>query len=408
MKNLIKKFNNEKNFIVITTYPPKNSVYNGKGGLSSFGKNFLNHLNNISNNQIIVFSQKEKKSKIYLENNKKILIIPIIKRDSILSFFNILKIYLSKLNKIKKLIIQFEFNSFGGIKSLIGFIFLNFILTFCKKKIYLILHQIEPNLNNLYGHLGWKKNGIKSKIFNFLIKTYYFLICLSSKKIFVLEEIFKKKLISLKIPRKKIIVIPHGVDNKFIIKKIKNNNNLIHFGYLSWYKGVDWLIENINKKEKLIIAGGPSPNLLQKKHYKNFLKEIKTKIKNKKNIIITGFVKEQKIQDYFNKSKIILFPYRTMISSSGPFSLAFSFEKPFILSRPLEGYFESPDFAEALKETGLKKEDFLFDFTPESFEKRLEWAKNNLDKLSKFSRLMKKKRSWDKVAEKYLETIKFS
>ncbi len=88
-------------------------------------------------------------------------------------------------------------------------------------------------------------------------------------------------------------------------------------------------------------------------------------------------------------------------SSSGPLSLVFSFEKPFLLSCPLEGYFESPDFAEALKETGLKKEDFIFDFEKESFKKRLEWAKKNLHKLSQFSRIMKEKRSWQNVARLY-------
>ncbi len=401
MKNLIEKFNHEKNFVIITPYPPKKSIYNGKGGLYSFGKNFAKYLVKKIKNKIIVLSQINKRAECYLENNK-IIVLKVFKKNNLYSFLTNLFFYLYKLKNVKKFIIQFEFNSFGGPQITLGILLYALILHFLKKEIYLILHQVELDLNNLYGHLGWKKNSFKSKIYSFLIKKYYFLICQLSTKVFVLEKIFKRRLAELKINEEKITVIPHGVDNKFKIKKNKKASSLLYFGFLSWYKGVDWLVKNINKESKLIIAGGPSPNLNHKSHYKLFLKNLLEKIKSRKNIILTGFVKENKIKNYFNKSEIVIFPYRRMFSSSGPLSLTFSFEKPFILSRPLEGYFESPDFQEALKETGLKKEDFLFDFTPESFETRLNWARKNLDKLSHFSKIMKQKRSWEKVAERYV------
>jgi glycosyltransferase involved in cell wall biosynthesis len=236
---------------------------------------------------------------------------------------------------------------------------------------------------------------------------YYWLICCLSKKTIVLEKIFKKRLTNLKINDKKIFVILHPVDNnlKLEIQKKAKNNSLLYFGYLTWYKGIDWLIENINKKMNLTIAGGPSPTLKNKSHYKNFLKKIIENIKQRKNIKITGFVKERQLPKYFQSNKICVLPYRVMMSSSGPLSFCFSFEKPFILSRPLEGYFESEDFSQALKETGLRKEDFIFNFNIESFEKRLKWAKNNLKKLSHFSKIMKEKRSWDKVARMYLKVL---
>ena len=122
---------------------------------------------------------------------------------------------------------------------------------------------------------------------------------------------------------------------------------------------------------------------------------------NRKKIITTGFVPEKKIAGYFSNTDLVILPYKMFFSSSGPLSLAFSFEKPFILSRPLIGYFDSPDFLEALRQTGLKKEDFIFDLNKVSFEHRLNWAKNNLDKLANFSRIMKEKRDWKTVAKQY-------
>lgn len=404
INQLIEKFNNEKNIIVFTTYPPKKTVYNGQGGISSFGKNFVKSLTKNKKINIVVFAPGNKKE-IYQEN-KQTLVFKIFKRNKFFFFYPVL-FYLLKFNRIKKIIFHFEFSSYGDLPTTIGILILLLIFKILKKETFLVVHQVETNLGNLYGHLGWKKNSFKIMFFNIFIRLYYQLIYFLSKKTIVLEKIFKKRLTNLKISNNKILVIPHPVDNNLKPKIQKNdkNSSLLYFGYLAWYKGVDWLIENINKKTNLTIAGGPSPTLKNKRHYKIFLKKIIEKVKQKNNINLTGFVKEKDLAKYFNSSKLCVLPYREMMSSSGPLSFCFSFEKPFILSRPLEGYFESEDFTEALKETGLKKEDFIFDFNKKSFEKRLAWAKNNLEKLSQFSKIMKKKRSWDKVARLYLKVL---
>lgn len=404
INQLIEKFNNEKSVIVFSTYPPKKSVYNGQGGISSFGKNFAKNLTKNKKIKIIVFAPGKKKE-IYQENNQ-ILVLKIFKINKSLLFSSILW-YILKFNRVRKIVFHFEFSSYGDISTTLQIPFLLLIFKTLKKEIFLVIHQVETNLNNLYGHLGWKKNSLKIKIFNLFIRIYYFCIGSIADKIVVLEKIFKQRLINIKLNSNKISIIPHPVDNNLKPEKQKvyKKNSVLYFGYLTWYKGVDWLINNINKNLKLTIAGGRSPTLKNKLHYQNFLKEINKNTYGKKNIFITGFVKERNLPKYFNSSQLCVFPYRDMMSSSGPLSLTFSFEKPFILSRPLEGYFESEDFAKALKETGLKKQDFIFDLNKKSFEKRLLWAKNNLEKLSQFSKIMKEKRSWDKIAKKYLEIL---
>jgi glycosyltransferase involved in cell wall biosynthesis len=92
-------------------------------------------------------------------------------------------------------------------------------------------------------------------------------------------------------------------------------------------------------------------------------------------------------------------------SSSGPLSFCFSFEKPFLLSRPLEKYFDSWDFTSALQKTGLTKEDFIFNFTPQSLAQKIDLVMKNKEKLSRFSAIMKEKRSWDKIAKMYLKEL---
>ncbi|MFN4213070.1 MAG: hypothetical protein ACK4FL_03885 [Microgenomates group bacterium] len=124
MKNLLEKFNNEKNIIVITLYPPKKTTYNGNGGLYSFGKNFVKNLANKLKNKIIVVAQKNNGNDESYSENKKIIIIKVIKKDSLFSFLKILAVYIPKLNYVKKFIIQFEFNSFGGVKATFGILIL--------------------------------------------------------------------------------------------------------------------------------------------------------------------------------------------------------------------------------------------------------------------------------------------
>jgi len=403
---LIDEFNNEKNIIVFTTYPPKNTVYNGHGGLSSFGKNFVRQLNKNKKIKIIVLTSSDKKKPYFYKENKKTLVLKLLLKNKFLFFYHSI-LPLFKLNHTKKVIFHFEFSSYGDLPTTIGIPFLFLVLKILEKETYLVLHQVETDLNRLYGHLGWKKNSLKAKFFNFFIKIYLFTLSFLSKKIIVLEEEFKKRLINLKINQKKIVVIPHPVDNNFIVEKnnSQKNNSLLYFGYLTWYKGIDWLVKNINGKTNLIIAGGESPTLKNKPHYKKFIKNVLENIENRKNIILTGFVPENQIKNYFQNTQISIFPYREFMSSSGPLSLTFSFEKPFLLSRPLEKYFESPDFAQALKETSLKKENLIFDLNKKSLEEKIFWARKNLQKLSQFSKIMKEKRSWEKVAKMYLEVI---
>jgi len=407
INKLIEEFNNEKNIIVFTTYPPKKTIYNGNGGLSSFGKNFVKYIGKNKEIKTIVITLSDKRKPYFYKENKKTLVLRLLLKNKFLFFYHAI-FSLFQLNKVKKTIFHFEFSSYGDLPTTVGIPFLFLLLKLLKKETYLVLHQVETDLNRLYGHLGWKKNSFKAKIFNFFIRIYLIILSFLSKKIIVLEEELKKRLVNLKINPKKIAVIPHPIDTNFVVKKnnSQKNNSLLYFGYLTWYKGIDWLVKNVNGKMNLIIAGGESPTLKNKTYYKKFIKNLLENINNRKNIVLTGFVPENQIKNYFQKTQLSIFPYREFMSSSGPLSLTFSFEKPFLLSRPLEKYFESPDFAQALKETGLKKEDLIFDLNKKSLEERLSWAKKNLKKISQFSKIMKEKRSWDKVAKMYLEVIK--
>lgn len=367
-----------KKLIVISSYPKRFSTHGKETvGVASYTKNLLTHLKKENKKlQIQVYAEIFDKKEKYIENG--ILIKRFWQRNNLKSILLLFKEILNR--KEKDILISLEAFMFGSLYYNFFLILFLIIAKIKRKNIFILLHQVVESL-----------------------KYFYLPLIFLSKKIFVFELHFKKILFN----HKKIIFIPHAIeDYKINNKEIKVNNSCLFFGFLSPYKGIDFLINIWQKKfGNLIIAGDINPNHIKNKKNLNYLKKLKEKAYQKK-ITITGFIPENKIKYYFQSAELVIFPYKIFFSSSGPLSFCFSFEKPFILSRPLEDYFESPDFQEALKETGLKKEDFLFDFTPESFEKRLSWARKNLDKLSAFSKLMKQKRSWGKVANIYLEILK--
>lgn len=423
MKNLIQKYNKENSILVISSYPEKGVLYSGKVcAVGGFAKNtiqsFQNHLNQ-QNEKInfIVLTIATGEREVYVENN--VLVIRCFKRNNPFSYFYLIK-ELLKFNKVKDVLVEFEFASYGNVKTTGLFPLVLLMLRLLSKNTVFVLHQVLTDISSISGHIGFAKRSPKTYVFNFLLKLFYIFLTIFPQKIVVLEEFFKRSLFGLT-NLNKVIVIPHGVDKN--IKNIaknkargklgisKNDFVLLYFGYLTWYKGADWLVENSgsllkikNKKVKLLIAGGESFTQKNKPHYKNFVQKIYKFAKRNKSIIITGFVEEKEIPLYFAASDIVVLPYRTMLSSSGPLSLAFSYSKPVLMSEALEKYLYSSDFQEVLKKTGLYPNDLFFSLkNKELFQKIEELDSEKLDKLIQFSKLIREKRAFSNLGRTYLK-----
>lgn len=244
---------------------------------------------------------------------------------------------------------------------------------------------------------------------------------LLSSKVVVFDEVLKTGL-SAYGNKNKITVIPHGVENfsckpltkgeaKQRLKIPTDDFVILAFGFIAWYKGTDWLINEFKKmnpdnKIKLIVAGGPNPNHLGKKYYKDYLDKIKTDCK-KYNILLTGFVKEEDIPLYFQACDVAVLPYRTLMSASGPLSIALSFKKAFLVSDKLGGIFETGDIKQQLNSQSFDKNNLIFNFD-ESFMEKVEYLEKNSDvikKLEEFSGELAKLRAWDRIGIYYYEEI---
>ncbi len=406
MKQLIEKYNRQDSLIVISSYPEKNTHYSQKVcAIGGFTKNITDNL--VGHKIIFTTKLGYKKDQIYEEKNS--LIYRIFKRNDLSSF---IKLFLTirKFTNVKRVLIQFEFSSFGDIFTTIFFPILLIGLRLLDKKIYFVFHQVIFDLNGLTEYLGWEKNDRRLPFFNFFLKLFYQTNVAFSEKIVVLEEEFRQRLLNLSHQSNKISVISHGVDTNLKIigqklarkrLKIENKPTVLFFGYLTWYKGADLMIEiaKANRNINFIIAGGSSFTQKSKLHYKKYLKKFDNLPNNLK---VTGFVKEKQIPFYFCASNMIILPYRSMISSSGPLSLAFSFEKPVVLSHKLRPYMKSKDFKNNFQKTRLQEKNLFRNFED---NKKINFNKKLILKLIQFSKLMKASRDYKKISKQYLNTL---
>jgi glycosyltransferase involved in cell wall biosynthesis len=394
---------NSKKLVVISSYPEKGFIHGRKTvGVASYTKNTLLALKRTNKNlKIVVLGEILDRPEQYLEEG--IQIKRIWRRSKFIDIFKIP--FAVQKEKSDKVVVAFEAYMFGGFLKLFFFLLTLLIMKLSGKKIYIILHQIIEDFRLI------EKNKLKARLLNILKTIFYQVLIGISHKTIVFEERFKKALGD----KKKIITIPHAVEKMRAVSQVEARKRLgfkledfyvLYFGFLSPYKGANLLVElwNKNKEERLILAGGGNPNHMKDKKYARFVKNTLKKARTL-DILTPGFIPEKEIPLYFSAVDLFILPYQVFMSSSGPLSMAFGFEKPVLLSRQLAGYFETDDMKEVLKEAGLKPSDIFFDFNQNHLNQKLKWARKNIFKLKKFSLLIKEKRNWRNIGKTYLKVL---
>ncbi len=145
---------------------------------------------------------------------------------------------------------------------------------------------------------------------------------------------------------KNVVYIPHGSFEIRAEKAQTGGKTILAFGHFSKHKNLRMLIEafqEIREKDeevRLVVAGASHPN------FPGYLEDIKRRYERTPNITFTGFVPQDKLDEVFNSSTVVVLPYLTSTGSSGVFHLACQYAKPVIMS-------DIPDFRKMLKEEGI-------------------------------------------------------
>lgn len=190
------------------------------------------------------------------------------------------------------------------------------------------------------------------------------------------------------------VFIPNGVNKPDVIEPdiIKQKYGLDKDSYILFLarivpeKGLDYLIDaysNVKTNKKLVIAGGAS-------HTNGYFEEIKNKVKDNSNIIMTGFVQGKELEELFSNCYIYCLPSDV---EGMPISLleAMSYGKNCLISDIEENVQVGGNYATTFKKSNVE------DLT-EKLNQMLEGkCLKNAEEISKY---VLNKYNWDDVVKR--------
>lgn len=428
-KNL-NHFNTDNTVIIVSTYPRRGHTYDPKAlATAPFTKNKINAIKKFSHSQgkpvkFVVLADTIEGKQAYVEDGH--LIVRCWTRN-LLSVYATIQKYANLFPKAKTIVIEHEFGIFG-LKNQITVQFPFFLAAnrVLGRKVVLVLHQVIFDLGQLAGHLQIDPNSKWTKMLNFFIQSNYRLFGLLANHIVVFDSSLKEKLATL-VNLDKISAIPLPNSGRTAIShknqaKIKRQLGLdpktfyvVYAGYVTWYKGADWLVRTFKKIKKqikgrpvkLILAGGQSSSLEIDTKYMNWYNKLQKNARDH-DIQITGVLPEKVLPKYVAAADLIVMPYRLMMSASGPFTIAQTAGTPVIVSNKLKPMTKSEDVAAALKKNGLSTKDFVFALSPKSLLAKINRANTNQKYLRALTLTVKDvspSRSCEAQAEAYLEIL---
>jgi len=387
---------------VVSSYPEKGTIHSSRiVGVASYTKNLLIAIKKQQPElSIAVFAEYFDHPQIYSEDN--IEVHRSWRRGSLSSLMSLYPL----LQKDKVILFSFEAYMVGNPIHTFVMLLSLLLLSWQGKKIVTILHQVVQDATRL------EPNPLKALIINVGKSIVYSLILMFSSKIIVFEEYMKKILGS---ENSKIITIPHYIENMKPLNKQESRKRLglldgatyvLYFGFIAPYKGVDRLINAWDRdtKQKLIVAGGINPNHKNDVDLTNFVKRVNEGAQ-KKGVLTTGFVDERNIIDYFSAADILILPYTTFMSSSGPLALAASYELPIIISSELSPYFLSVDIHDAFTGEDLTVDQITYDFANNDLHTKIAQTIILTDKYKKAFQTLKKSRAIEVVANRVYNEI---
>lgn len=423
MKNILNSFNTPESLLVITSYPnPINGKY-GTRDFNAIGEHSERRLPYLAKDRKVLVVAEKMGQIDSFQASPNLMITRVWKKRNILSFFKLFYFILMQ-NQIRSILVQFEFNVFGGTIPNMVIMALLFLLRFTGKETTFELHQVITDVGTLKKHINIT-NPIKRAFLNTGLKLFYRTVGIVAKNVVVFEQEIKERL-STYVNASKITVLCLSIDKQKVIEKkaarqvlnIKQNEFVILvFGFINGYKGIDWILDalrEVNKKAKgkpvrLLIAGGKNPYLKDYAYYQKFYNAIVAETKKYKHVTYSNFVPDEKVGLYFSASDIVALPYEVFMSASGPFSRALAYEKPILLSEKLLNYSKSDDFAQSLTGARLKKSDIFFPLTEKGIMSLVNKAKKDkkyIQQLATFSKLLGNARSIKTVSVK-LDQILF-
>ena len=353
---LIKKFNQKDTILVISKYPYKN-IGESFHGVAVYTKNTLEAIAQRTNQKFVVLIENKYQRQAELVANGSILLLPVFDNHPIQSFKQLLKI-IKQFDQVANIQLHSEFYNSGNLLQMSLLIPFLWLLRLKGKIVSFVAHNVVHDFSFLSNHLAKRENSLKLTALVKMIPWYYRFLSVGVEQFITLDESIYQRLSSYLWKKSKVKATSIWLKNRKISKKeqtlarqsLKLADNeivLAVFGFMSRYKGVDTLLNNFIKfknefprsKFKLLLAGGTAPSQKDLAHYKAFYRNLKNLSKSHQDIVLTGFIPEEKMKDYLAMTDVILLPYRGILGASASWATVLSYGKACFFSKALTPYF---------------------------------------------------------------------
>ena len=388
------------NIGMVAPYPPIGEMHSaGKGGVASYTKNLAVSIARDDKVDLTVFADKLSRTvEQYTEND-----VTVVRcwGHGVLYVFGVLREVFKRRRELDLIHLQHEYFLYGNVVSAVLFPFMLLLLTFMRKPVVVTLHGVI-SLSGLDETFRKENNlGGNPVILRFGLRIITKLIS-SCADIVVTHEYHLREIMigEYHVKESKVVVIPHGVEeNSDLIPSQEAKETLgvvgrrvvMFFGYISGYKGLHILLDAFKGLRTndyvLVVAGGEHPRLQGLQKYESYMGSLREKASDVSNEVrFVGFVPNEEVPLYFCATDVVVLPYTTLMSSSGPFALCIAYRRPFLLSESFG--------------TVVSDGDLLFDSNAEALRDKIEefFSDGGLEEKSLACReLLFQQRSWGRV-----------
>jgi polysaccharide biosynthesis protein PslF len=308
--------------LMVSTYPPN------RDGIASYTARLENALRNENITIRIAASGRDWK------------------KNSLTYIFSIMRLAITSRTNIVHF--QLSYFTFGNEYYTGFFPFLAVSLKVIGKQVVITFHDIvqrsQVKDTFLKKHTSSRFLSCKRLALNYYTK----IVCSLSDRLIVHSEIAGKVLAQdYAVPQKRIIIIPHGIDQitptitkkRLVNKLLQNRDGLIvtYFGLVKHGKGLEDLIKAWKKvrgiNAQLLIIGDKHP-AQKDNYYENLISFVKES-GLESSVRFCGFIPEDILPSYLIESDAFVLPYNEwgdVIASSGALSVVAPYLKPIIVT----------------------------------------------------------------------------
>lgn len=267
-------------------------------------------------------------------------------------------------------VVQFEMAMFGGPLYGLLFVILLGCLRLSRRRTVLVLHNLVTHSAAVRGQLDLPAWSPLPFLYASALWIWRRLLNTLVSESIVLEPTMVSRLRRGRFNRP-VSVIPHGVQSGASRNADGGSTRpfqLLLFGFPGWYKGTDLAVQWFGDAEfraalpspsRLLVAGSPNPLHSSEDRYRKYLRAL-ARLCEEVGAVYRPEVDSDDIAELFASADLVVMPYRVLVGGSGVFSLAFEHGAPFALSAAVRPWLEAPDIAEALRDTDLTADDFVF------------------------------------------------